>query len=119
MHPHRSTTIGLALAACCALGLGCAKAPTAPPPETGRLEVFVYWDQQALAGRRLDILELGLTRTTDASGTATFELRPGSYTLRAYVNAGGPAGTRDFGLTIGPGEIKHVDVPDCLPCVAP
>ena len=121
MNKDTMTAARLTLAALCAVSLACSKAPTRPPttPGTSQLDVFVYWNDQGLADRRLEIVELGLTRITDAYGHATFELGPGSYTLRAYVNAGGPPRPRDFSVTIRPGETEHIDVPDCVPCMAP
>jgi len=121
MNKHTMTATGLTLAALCVLGLACSKAPTAPLTTlaTSRLEVLVYWNQQGLPDRLLEIVELGLTQTTDSQGRATFELRPGSYTLRAHVNVGGPSFVRDFGVMIRAGETEHLDVPDCVPCVTP
>jgi len=107
----------LALALLCVSGFSCRRSPVAPAPE-GRLEVFVHWQDQGLADRRLEIVELGLVKFTDATGVAVFGLRPGSYTLRADVNSGGPPLPRDFAVTMRPGEIERLVVPDCLPCAS-
>ncbi|MBI1796481.1 MAG: hypothetical protein HYR74_05460 [Candidatus Eisenbacteria bacterium] len=96
--------------------LGCDTAPTAPPVST--LAVYVHWNGTGLPDRRLDIVELGVTQTTDAGGRATFTLRPGHWTLRAYVNHGGPVGAIDLAVTTRAGETSQVDVVDCVPCLA-
>ena len=79
----------------------------------------MYWENQGLPDRRLEIVELGLVRRTNAAGIAVFGLPAGSYTLRAFVNAGGPAGFRDVAVSTRPGETERVAVADCLPCVGP
>ena len=107
----------LALALLCVSGVSCRRSPVVPAPE-GRLEVFVYWQDQGLADRRLEIVELGLVKFTDAAGVAVFGLQPGSYTLRADVNSGGPPLHRDFAVTMRPGRSERLVVPDCLPCVS-
>ena len=108
----------LALALLCGTSLSCGGRSLTKPNVNGRLEVHVYWNGQSLADRRLEIVELGLERWTDATGVATFLLPAGSYTLRAFVNAGGPAGFRDVAVTTRPGETERVEVQDCLPCVS-
>ena len=102
---------------CAALISACGGMPTRPT--VSALEVFVYWQDQGLPDRQLDVLELGLTRSTDSAGKARFVLPAGSYTLRAFVNLGGPAAWHDFPFTVGPGEVERMLVADCLPCVAP
>jgi hypothetical protein len=113
----KKTSAGIALALCCALLPACGGLPTRPG--SGALEVLVSWQGQGLPDRQLEIAELGLTRATDGSGRATFVLPAGSYTLRAFVNLGGPAGWHDFPFTVGHGEVERIEVPDCLPCVTP
>jgi len=113
-----------ALLACLVLGCtilscdsGTQVAPRIPPETNGRLDVFVQWQGQGVADRRLEILESGQEQRTDPAGRASFSLEPGSYTLRAYVNGPGPAIPRDFGVTIQRGQTERVEVTDCLPCV--
>ena len=107
----------LALVLLCAASLSCGDRSATKPNLVSRLEVHVHWNGQGLADRRLEILELGLVRMTDANGIAEFFLPAGSYTLRAFVNAGGPAAFRDLAVIIRPGEVERVEVVDCLPCV--
>jgi hypothetical protein len=107
----------LALVFLCGTSLSCGGGSLTKPMVHSRLDVHVYWDGLSLADRRLEIVELGLVRWTDANGIARFPLPAGSYTLRAFVNAGGPAGFFDLAVTTRPGEIERVEVPDCLPCV--
>ncbi len=109
----------LALVFLCGLGLSCGgKSPGAPRVDS-RLEVFVHWGDQGLADRRLEIVEQGMVRLTDSTGIAEFVLPAGTYTLRAYVNVGGPAGHTDLVVVTRPGGTMHVEVVDCLPCVSP
>jgi hypothetical protein len=95
--------------------VACSKSPTAPP--SSHVDVLVQWNDQGLPDRRLEIVELGLVETTDANGRATFTLPAGSWTLRAYVNRGGPSGRVDIAVTTKAGETSEVTVADCLPCV--
>ncbi len=97
---------------------GCGRSTTAPET-TGRLVVFVYWQGQGLPDRQLQIVELDLVRRTNSAGVAEVLLPAGSYTLRAFITVGGPAGFQDFAVTIRPGETDRLSVQDCLPCVSP
>jgi hypothetical protein len=113
----------LALALLSAASLSCggqSAAPTTPIPpppfEGSRLQVFVQWQGQGVADRQLDILELGLTQTTDAKGITVFEIPAGAYTLRAHVTGPGPSIPRDIPVMTRSGETEHVQVTDCLPC---
>jgi hypothetical protein len=94
---------------------------TAPvrPLESGQLLVRVVWDGQGVAEKRVEVLELHLTGTTDGAGYAKFDLRPGEYTLRAYdINRGGPVMLYiDTKVTIMAGKEVRIEVLDCLPCV--
>lgn len=87
--------------------------------ESGKLVVRVYWDTQGLSGKRVDVLELHRTRTTDAAGYATFVLPVGDYTVRVYdINRGGPPRLYiDTKVTVTLGQESFVGVFDCLPCV--
>ena len=104
--------------AVCGLSLSCVGRSVAPQVH-GRIEVFVHWQEYPLADRDVTIVELDLVRTTDTAGIAAFRIPAGSYTLRAHVNSGGPAGYRDMGVTVRPGATERVEVVDCLPCVSP
>jgi hypothetical protein len=103
---------------CCAASVSCVDRSPIAPLVGSRLEVHVSWQGQSLPDRRLEILELGLEQKTNAEGIALFSLAAGSHTLRAFVNAGGPAAFRDFSVTTRAGETEHVEVADCLPCVS-
>ena len=89
------------------------------PVMMGRLEVYVYWENQPQANKRVELLEPKDVRFTAASGIAEFVLPEGKYTVRAFdINRGGP-GMRviEQFVTIKAGETTRVDVLDCLPCV--
>ena len=45
--------------------------------KSGKLVVRVVWDGQGVPDKRVEVLELHLTGTTDAAGYAKFDLRPG------------------------------------------
>ena len=95
-----------------------ATAPVAPV-ESGKLVVRVVWADQGVPDKHLEVLELQLMGTTDATGYAAFDLRPGAYTLRAYdINRGGPPMLHiDTKVTIMAGKEVRIEVLDCLPCV--
>ena len=107
-----------ALVLLCGTSLSCGGRSLTEPIVVSRLDVQVSWDGQGLPDRRLEIVELGLTRWTDATGVARFLMPAGSYTLRAFVNSGGPAAFRDFPVTTRPGEVERLEVADCLPCMS-
>jgi hypothetical protein len=112
---RRAMALGLAVLS--ATSLSCGRPTEAP--SRGQLEVFVHWDNEALAGRRVEIVELGAVQMTDRNGMAEFVLPQGTFTLRAYVNAGGPAGYRDVSVNVAEGRTTRVEVTDCLPCMSP
>jgi hypothetical protein len=112
---RRAMVLGLAVLT--ATGLSCTR--STEPPSRGQLQVFVHWENEALAGRRLEIVELGAAEVTDPDGMAEFVLPPGTFTLRAYVNVGGPAGRRDVRVNVVEGRTTRVEVIDCLPCLSP
>jgi hypothetical protein len=86
--------------------------------ESGKLIVRVVWDGQGVPDKRVEVLELDLTGTTDAAGYATFELPQGDYTLRAYdINRGGPAQHIDTTVTIEARHAVRIEIQDCVPCV--
>lgn len=115
----RHTTI-LPLICAVLLTFACrdATAPVAPV-ESGKLVVRVVWDGLGVPGKNVEVLELQLTGTTDETGYAEFDLRPGAYTLRAHdINRGGPAMLDiDTKVTVEAGEEVRIEVLDCLPCV--
>ena len=105
----------LAILLLCVTTSACSRSPAAPPVQ-GTLEVTVSWNGQGLPDRRLEILVLGLVKETDARGIAVFELQPGRYTLRAFVNRGGPTGAYDQVVVVPAGESVKVDITDCVLC---
>ena len=104
-----------------------ARSPVRPPEsnepiapiESGRLVVRVFWDDQGVPDKRVEVLELHLTGKTDEAGYATFDLPAGEYTLRAYdINRGGPPMLYiDTSVSIPAGKEVRIEVLDCLPCV--
>jgi hypothetical protein len=99
--------------------VSCSGDSPESPTADSDLEVLVHWDDAGIAGKRVEVLELGVEKLTDADGLARFALPAGDYTLRAYeINAGGPALLHvDRPFTARSGETTHVEVVDCLPCV--
>ncbi len=87
--------------------------------ESGTVIVFVHWQSEGLAGKRVEIVELERTATTDETGLAEFVVPIGTYTVRAYeINRGGPVlWFVDTEISVSPKEETRVDVVDCLPCV--
>jgi len=100
-----------------ALLVSCSETTTQPSGPAGHLVVYVYYDGAGLVDRQLQIVETGETQYTDEDGLAVFDLQPGTYVLRAYVNAGGPPLYHDQQVEIAPGEETRVEILDCLPCV--
>lgn len=95
----------------------CSSNTTQPPDPAGHVVVYVYFDGSGLADRTLEILETGAKAVTGEDGLAEFDLPPGRYTLRSYVNAGGPAAFHDQELEVTAGKETRVEVLDCLPCL--
>ena len=115
----RGAPLLLALLIC--LGISCGRKSPLRPDLNSRLVVFVHWESTPLAGKRLDIVQLGTTRLTDDSGIAEFLLPAGVYTLRAYeINRGGPVPAFfDTPVETLRGQTTRVEIVDCLPCVSP
>ena len=101
------------------LGIGsCGTSDPIVPSLVGTLEVYVYFRDQGLEGKSLELLEVGIERTTDASGLAVFSVPPGTYTLRAYdINRGGPCCPYvDEDVSIQTGKRTRVEIWDCVDC---
>lgn len=92
--------------------------PQSQPP-TSQITAYVHWDDQALAGKQIQLMETGVFKETDSTGTATFSVPAGKYTVRAYgINRGGPTyQSIDFIVEVKQGEKTTVDIVDCLPCL--
>jgi hypothetical protein len=102
--------------------------PTAPTnQQTNRLSMFgvgnivvhVYWADQGIPGKKVEILELGKISYTDANGIVWFRVPVGTFTVRVYdVERAGPALPYvDTKVTVTPGEPVRVEIWECLPCV--
>jgi len=87
--------------------------------QVGTLLVFVHWEGDGVAGKRVELLEPHREMKTDEEGVAEFVVRPGTYTVRVYdINRGGPPRWYvDTNATVVAGEVTRVEVVDCLPCV--
>ena len=87
--------------------------------ETGTIAVHVHWEEQGVAGKRVEVLETGRVKTTDMNGNAHFRVPAGAYTVRVYeINRGGPPLFYiDTKVTVTAHQRTTVDVVDCLPCV--
>ena len=101
------------------LALSCSDTHTVAPPPQGQIVVYVHWEEQALADKQIELVETGETKFTDVTGTATFAVPPGKYTIRAFaINRGGPAlRSIDFDVEVRPGATTRLDIVDCLPCL--
>jgi hypothetical protein len=88
-------------------------------PMAGRLEVYVHWDNQPLANKRVELVELKQEKPTNTAGLVDFNLLQGNYTLRVYdINRGGPL--QEFfeqPVITKAGETTRIEVLDCIPCV--
>ncbi|MDH4036517.1 MAG: hypothetical protein OEX18_01180 [Candidatus Krumholzibacteria bacterium] len=124
MKPLLVFTMCLAL-----LTLSCQDS-TAPSSETGsaqavaiydsgKLLVRVYFGDEGVPDKRVEIVELGIVRKTNHAGYALFVLPAGAYTLRAYeINRGGPSLLHyDTPVKIRANVKTRVEIFDCLPCV--
>jgi hypothetical protein len=96
----------------------CDQEPTQPPAAAANVLAYVHWQEEGLAGKKLELLEAGDVKLTDSTGRALFIVHAGSYTLRAYdINRGGPAYRNiDFNVKAAAGDTVTVDIVDCLPC---
>ena len=116
-------------AVCCALLVtSCSKTGPVQPSESasvpmtfesGRVVVYVHWDNQGVPDKSVELLGLHQVRKTNEAGLAEFVAPVGDYTLRAYdINRGGPSlWYVDSEITVKSGEEVRVEIVDCLPCV--
>jgi hypothetical protein len=109
----------IALFAWMSLFASCGGTGTDPSSSSGTLVVYIFWGDQGLSDKKVELLELHQTSATDKAGLAEFIAPAGDYTLRAYdINRGGPAlQFVDIPVTITSGHEVRVKVADCLPCV--
>jgi uncharacterized protein (DUF2141 family) len=118
----------LALLGSLALAVSCSNSdPTTPIAqettrlsnfETGRIVVYVYWNNQGIPGKKVEVLETGKTELTNANGIAVFRVPVGKLTVRVYnVERGGPPLLHvDTTVIVAPGAAARVNVWECLPC---
>jgi hypothetical protein len=97
----------------------CHGTGTDPSSSSGTLVVYVYWGDQGLSDKKVELVELHQTGATNEAGIAEFIAPAGDYTLRAYnINRGGPVlESIDIPVTITSGHEVRIKVADCLPCV--
>lgn len=83
------------------------------------ITVYVHWGDTSIPHKKVELLQTGEVKFTNEKGLVEFEVKPGSYTVRAYdINRGGPCCPYvDFSVTVNVNETKTVDVVDCLPCL--
>jgi hypothetical protein len=118
----RAHFVGSVLLASCADSDTTGPAHSArrtPTFSTGRVEVFVHWQEMGIEGKRVEVLELSREKLTSEDGIATFRVPVGTYTVRVYdVNRGGPALRYvDTKVSVTAGDKTRVEVVDCLLCV--
>jgi hypothetical protein len=108
--------LGLVLAVLSIILISCNSQQIFQP---ARLEVYVHWDNQPQANKRVELVELKQEKLTNTAGLTDFNLLQGNYTLRVYgINRGGPI--QEFfeqPVTTKAGETTKVEVLDCIPCV--
>ena len=111
--------IMLVLAVAGLVSVSCGHDSPTKPAVDSRVEVYVFYGNEGLADRKLELLEVGLVTQTDGTGIAEFVVPAGTYTLRAYgITTGGPGRPYlDFTVKTTPSETTRVEVFDCLPCV--
>ncbi len=96
----------------------CKETSSQPQQPQSQIVAYVHWDGQALAGKKIELVETGESKLTDSTGQAEFTVPAGKYTVRAYdINRGGPMSRSvDFEVDARAGEMMKVDITDCLPC---
>ena len=89
--------------------------------EAGEVVVYIQWLGHGIPGKQVDIVETGDSKVTNEMGLAIFDLPVGPYTVRAYnINRGGPCCDHvDEKVAVLSDRTTHVEILDCLPCVAP
>ena len=99
--------------------ISCNEIPGQPRKQLSQIIAYVHWQDQAITAKKIVLVETRDTLYTDVNGLAKFSTLAGHYTLRAFdINRGGPSvKSIDFSVVTFPGEVKIVDIVDCLPCV--
>jgi hypothetical protein len=100
------------------LSCGHSLAPTASPPG-GQLVVHVTQNGDGPSpGKRIEVVGVSLSQTTDANGLASFVLLAGPHVVRAY-DIGTPGPGRPFveqGIEVTPGQTARLEFFDCVLC---
>ncbi len=103
------------------LFVACKENPTQPPTVASTIVAYVHWGTVASSGIKIELVETGETKLTDAYGVAVFSVPAGSYTVRAFgINRGGPISENagiDFNVVVQQGKQSTVDIINCLLCV--
>ena len=96
----------------------CKESPSQPRQSLSHITAYVHWQDQALQGKQIVLVQTGETLRTDSKGLAVFAVPAGHYVVRAYdINRGGPSlRAIDINVDTSPGETTSVDIIDCLPC---
>ena len=112
MKTYSVLLFALLLASCYAL-------PYEPPQPLSLIIANVHWESQGVAGVPILLVQTGDTMYTGANGLAIFSVPAGHYVIRAFgINRGGPiAWSIDFDVETQSGDVKFVDIVDCLPCL--
>lgn len=86
----------------------CKETPSQPQQPKSHIAAYVHWDNQALAGKKIELVQTGETKLTDSTGLAEFSVPAGKYIIRAYdINRGGPGLRRiDFDVEVHSGESR-------------
>jgi hypothetical protein len=119
MHPRALKTVVLwtLTATCCVLTLlSCDRSPLAP---RGLLLVYVSENGDGPApGKRIEIPATSASQITDANGMARFDLRAGSYIVRAYdITTPGPGRPYvEQSVEIKSAQVSRTEFYDCTMC---
>jgi hypothetical protein len=99
--------------------LSCKDTPVQPPPPAmSHIVSYVYWADQGVAGKQIDLVPTSSTKVTDSKGIAEFTVPAGRYTLRAYgIGTPGPGRPFvDFNVETTPGLTTTINIFDCQDC---
>lgn len=106
----------LAAACCTPMLTSCGSSPTAPG---GHVLVYVSQDGSGPApGKLIEIVGTSLRQTTDEIGLALFDVRAGTYVVRAY-DLGTPGPGRPFveqTVEVQSARVSRAEFNDCRFC---
>ncbi len=97
----------------------CNQSTNEVKPLPSHITVYIYWNNQGLAGKQVAILQTADTLLTDSAGLATFTVPPGHYTIRAFNIDKPGTGLQyiDYEVDTHAGDTTKIDILDCLACV--